>query len=374
MKIRSLIVLAFASLLVSTASAETLRGKMDQVYEAFRKLHPFLLSQEEFTRPANKKVIEESLSKIAGAFHKADDINSVYKREPGFLPTLQIVNEMIDDARLGMRNGKSDYAFWRLRTLPAHCMSCHAAHNPHFFYEDISTTSKKSSLEKAELLASTRQFDKATNEFLKVLSDTSDPETAIEVVRKLLVIDIRSASGTESAIAAIEKALSRVKFSNYYKEKIEQWLGTLKSLRKSSPELDDVDDVESFLREVMTKKFLREPGNEVKLLFASGALHRMLAEKNLESEERAKALYLLGFAYSQLQLFFVDEAAEMYLEQCIVEFPGSDEAKKSYSLYDEIVSFQFTGSGGTRIPTDVRLKLMELYNKAHNIPNLDGKI
>jgi hypothetical protein len=65
---------------------------------------------------------------------------------------------------------------------------------------------------------------------------------------------------------------------------------------------------------------------------------------------------------------------DAYLIQCIDEFPGTDDAKRAFTLYRELVVLAFSGSGGTDLPTDVRVKLMELHDKAFHVVKLDGRV
>ena len=61
---------------------------------------------------------------------------------------------------------------------------------------------------------------------------------------------------------------------------------------------------------------------------------------------------------------------ELFLEECIRENPDTELAKKSYRLYERMIALGFTGSGGTRIPSDVELSLKELHDLAYGVKRL----
>jgi hypothetical protein len=111
------------------------------------------------------------------------------------------------------------------------------------------------------------------------------------------------------------------------------------------------------------------------LLRATGILHRLLEEPSaLSKGERGHALYLLGLSYSELPFFFINELPELFLEQSVREVPGTQTAQKAFRRYREVVTLAFTGSGGTRIPDEVLLKLKELHEVAYGTVQLESKV
>ena len=58
----------------------------------------------------------------------------------------------------------------------------------------------------------------------------------------------------------------------------------------------------------------------------------------------------------------------MYLEQCIHEFPNTLESKWAFSIYRESVVNDFTGSGGSHLPDEVKLHLEDLRQQAFGEP------
>jgi hypothetical protein len=103
-------------------------------------------------------------------------------------------------------------------------------------------------------------------------------------------------------------------------------------------------------------------------------VHDALETGSLSAEERRKGLYMLGLAYSNLSLFFTEGWGDMYLEQCIEEFPNTHEAKLAYSAYRRNIFDEFTGSSGTHLPDEIRLHLEDLRKKAYGEPSFDAKI
>jgi hypothetical protein len=97
-------------------------------------------------------------------------------------------------------------------------------------------------------------------------------------------------------------------------------------------------------------------------------IHAVLDRAETTLEERKRSLLLLGSAYSRLDLFFAGGWAEMYLEECIHEFPGSKEAKEAFAVYKSFVTAGFTGIKGDDVPPEIELKFNELGRKAAGHP------
>ena len=114
--------------------------------------------------------------------------------------------------------------------------------------------------------------------------------------------------------------------------------------------------------------------NDVALLRGTALVQQQLDQGAVPQGKRAHALYLLGFAYLQMPLFFAETWAEMYLEQCISEFPGSKDAKQSFILYRNHVLDDYTGTAGTDVPDDVKLRLEELRKKAYGVRSFSGQV
>jgi hypothetical protein len=64
----------------------------------------------------------------------------------------------------------------------------------------------------------------------------------------------------------------------------------------------------------------------------------------------------------------------MYLEQCISEFPGTPDAKNAFRVMKESITEEFTGSAGTSMPAEVRLRIEELRKKAFGVPTMTGRV
>ena len=101
----------------------------------------------------------------------------------------------------------------------------------------------------------------------------------------------------------------------------------------------------------------------VQTLRATTLLHGYL-EGDRTSAERQTPTYLLALAYSHLPISVFDGFRELYLEQCIREFPGTTEAQAALKIYKQNLEIENSGSGGLHLDDESKAKLDELTKLA----------
>ena len=355
-----------------------LPANMHSVYQAFRELQPFLYDKDAFNDPKNAARIQELLGIMSTRFHKVEGMESAHAQEPGFASTLKVLNDMLDDAHNRFDEGKKGYALWRLRTSSNYCVACHTRFEVKVdFYDPTVNLDGLNSYERGELLLASRQFERARDEFLVAVKDPALVAQRMEALRKWLVIYTRVTPDPREALTELSRIRTRAALSRYEDEEVQGWLESLRRWEgESKVAVDPLAKAENLIRQglAMDDPLYGRKGT-VELLRATAILHRLLDNMTQENKvNRGRVLYLLGLAYSELPFFFINELPEMFLEQCIRENPGTDDAKRAYLLYKEIVNVAYTGSGGTRLPDDVIAELKELHDIAYGIPQVRGRV
>ncbi len=354
------------------------RADMNLVYQAFRDLQPYLYSKSLFLSDSNNQRINDLLTILSGRFHDVERVDSKYAGEPGFASTLKVMTEMLDDARARFKEGKKEYALWRLKTSANYCVSCHTRHEiPIEFSGGTVNLDNLNTYEQGEFFLATRQLDKAKEKFLAVSTDPALSSVRMEALRKWLVLITRVQPDPQSALQTLTKIRSKVKLSAYEDEEVVSWIHSLRRWQNESKGVvPPLVKAENLVRQGlgMDDPLVAYRGT-VELLRASAILHKQLEEKaDFSKPQRAHVLYLLGLVYKELPFFFVDELPEIFLEQAIRESPASEDAKKAYRLYQEIMTFSYTGSGGTRLPDDILLLMKELHDLAYGVLPLKGQV
>lgn len=113
-------------------------------------------------------------------------------------PTLPIIADMLgrETKRAALALKRGDWAYGRsiLRSVPGYCIACHTRNSTGPQFSKVSfepTSTGMSSLEKGEFFAASRQFDRAQDEFSKVIHDAQiverqpfDWERAVRLMAK----------------------------------------------------------------------------------------------------------------------------------------------------------------------------------------------
>lgn len=355
------------------------RPNMHKAYAAFRELQKLMISRDRFVDPANEEKVRGLIEDLRTSFNDVQNQHLAVSREPGFAATLQNISDMLSDAKHRFDEGKRGYALWRLRTVSSHCVSCHTRHEvPMQFSDDSLSLDELSPFERGEFLIATRQFDKAGEAFKEAILAPEGDSTRMEALRNWLLVHTRVQPDPDAALTELTKILASVPLKNFDRDEVQSWIVSLRRWKSENrnAKIPDLAKAENLVRQGLGANDPIAPRvGTVELLRATGILHRLLEQpEGLTQGERGHALYLLGLAYSELPFFFINELPEMFLEQSIREVPGTDTAQKAFRRYREVVTMAFTGSGGTRIPDEVLLKLKELHEVAYATVSLDGKV
>ncbi|MCB0320943.1 MAG: hypothetical protein KDD60_08450 [Bdellovibrionales bacterium] len=379
--------LSLTHLYVPTAIAEDnqsshnapVAAKMKEAYQPFLNLQEYLLDADRFQAPENRAKILGLIEQMDNSFHEIAPDDARYSKIPGFQSHLTSLKTMLSDVQMSLKEGNSSWAFWRVKTISNHCITCHTSYAPEVQFIDESTQAEKlNALQRGEFFLSSRQFEKAREAFYEAAAAPSMPRATLDALRKWLILYTRVSPEPKEALQKLQALFSREKnhLTLYEQEVIQNWEGSLQRwTAEPKQKLEPLEAAEKLLKSALQMDNpLFDQTDEVNLLRATALLHETLGTPELEVKKRRRALYLLGLCYSKLPLFFINELPDIYLEQCIREYPNTEEAKKSYRLLHEVITLGFTGSSGTHIPDDVALRLHTLHDIAYGVPTLEGKV
>ncbi len=348
---------------------------MNALLAPLRGLEGYIADERKFADPRNAKTISDLLNSLRRNFHSLETVPSRYHSLDGFDLALKQVSDLLDDSSRRFSEGKTNYAWWRLRNLSSSCFACHAT------YKVSSSISAAEAIDptldlmqQARFMLATRQFAGAKEKLTEILKDPGYRFFHDEALRSLLLIETRIEKNPTNAIKLFQDILATSKLPEEDVHQVRIWIEGLKRWKPAPSETTaQLLEGEQLILKGATKgiDFARD---DVSLLRGTALLHQALEHGTLKPEQRSRALYLLGFAYDQMPLYFAESWTEMYLEQCIHEYPGSADAKRAYRTYREHIIDDFTGSGGTDIPDEVSLHLEDLRKKAFGEPSLNGKV
>lgn len=358
------------------AAAEEVKEGMHSLLGPFRGIQPYLADEERFSEEDNHDKVASLIDALRKNFHSIDSVPSRYHQYPGFDTNLTLVIDLLNDASRRFSEGKTSYAWWRLRMLPPSCFGCHATYNVKSSYSNqYAVDQSLNPLEKGRFYLATRQFSEAKQAYLEVLKDPAYAFNYDEVLRSLLVITTRNQQTPAEGAELFSKILATSKLPEEDASEVRFWIEELKEWSKepAKPGKDPLAHGEKLIISGASTG-INFYQNDVDLLRGTAMVQKQLDEGVVPPAKRAHALYLLGFAYLQLPLFFAETWGEMFLEQCIAEFPGSKDAKQAFSIYKDHILDDYTGTAGTDIPDDVKLHLEELRKKAFGVKSFGGAV
>ncbi len=363
-------ILACTAALASThAHAQEVKAGMNALLAPFKEIQPYIASEQRFLNPNNRDAVMRIIQDLRANFHKVEAIPSRYHSLPGFTENVRDVAELLDDSSRRFSEGKASYAWWRLRKLPADCFTCHATYKVTSHYSNLGVIDESlDPLNRARFLLATRQFSEAQVAFTAVLKSPEYKLYYDEALRSLVLITTRIDRNPAEGAEQLRTITRTADLPEEDAREALQWADELVAWGRedSAKRVGSLKLAEQLIQRG-SKTTPDTPQDDVSLLRGTAMLHQQLEDGKLPKEQRPRALYLLGFAYTKLPLFFSESWAEMYLERCIREYPGTNLAQKSYKTYREHILDDYTGTAGTDIPAEIRLHLEDLRTKAYGI-------
>lgn len=365
-----------------TESERETKAVMNQVYESYINIVPFIYSNVELDKK-NSEVLLGHLNNISEAFKKAKHVDML--QIPGFKPSLDTINIHLKETIDSLNAKNTIFAKARLQAMTTLCMNCHGqigesvAKNA--FGDSLYKANRQgfaSDFEYANYLFLVRRYTEAQTFYDRALSDAlaknqkgsegqilDDKVVNGEIfssLRRLLAINVKISFKPEKAIKILEKYQANKSLSKLTRNDLDSWLVGLKSVKNLK--LNKFTTAKSFIDTYLTKfendkEALVTGKEDITLLMASGFLSKYLSEKKA-TDETPEILYWLSIAERRLSHSYFFSLSDLYLKECIAQYPASPWAKKCFAEYEEALTFGYTGSAGTEIPREEKRELDRL--------------
>ncbi len=365
-----------------TESERETKAVMNQVYESYINIVPFIYSNVDLDKK-NSEVLLGHLNNISEAFKKAKHVDML--QIPGFKPSLDTINIHLKETIDSLNAKNTIFAKARLQAMTTLCMNCHGqigesvAKNA--FGDSLYKANRQgfaSDFEYANYLFLVRRYTEAQTFYDRALSDAlaknqkgsegqilDDKVVNGEIfssLRRLLAINVKISFKPEKAIKILEKYQANKSLSKLTRNDLDSWLVGLKSVKNLK--LNKFTTAKSFIDTYLTKfendkEALVTGKEDITLLMASGFLSKYLSEKKA-TDETPEILYWLSIAERRLSHSYFFSLSDLYLKECIAQYPASPWAKKCFAEYEEALTFGYTGSAGTEIPREEKRELDRL--------------
>ena len=144
---------------------------------------------------------------------------------------------------------------------------------------------------------------------------------------------------------------------------VQGWRKALLRLGKMKSVPGTIEHIRELLKPIArTPEFFEDDFDLPQTLRATALLHAFIARQDISAEEKREATYLLGLAYSHVNMRFLEPLRDLYFEQCVREFPKTREARECFEMLKDEIEFQSSGSGGVHI-TDRDTARLETLQK-----------
>lgn len=347
------------------SAAADVPARMAGIVSALEIALPYAQDQEAFSAPAARAEIARALAELranAAALRAHGGEES-----PAFAFFSRRLAEDAAEVEERFAANSVDEARFLLQELSDDCVACHVRlpdARPHPVGATLARDfAGAEPLARVRLQLATRQFDAAVATYEEMFASEQHAPPTLDIDGALdgfLIVAIRVRGDLARAERGLAVLAARPSTPPYLAQLLATWRRALLDLAPYASS-QALSDARNLLR--LGDKLRRYPADRAALVhdfMASGVLHRALAAGGLTPLETARASYLLGTAELRSDPSRRIPQAEWYLESAIRSAPGSDIAQDAYALIEQQAFLDWSGSGGTEIPEDVRAHLRTL--------------
>jgi len=341
---------------------------MDQLMEQVFVLKPLIASESSFSNPANADQISGALATMVALSRQVNHdkrINSTGFQVPG-----ELLTQQLEEVESVFHKGNKDYALASLRSTLGVCMSCHTQ-LPAVSTQFTSMNEARvldDPFAEAEFLFLIRNFDTAMHLYGELIrgypsNRVAQGDLEIAVYRQIYYY-VRVARDLAGLSLALRSDSENQQLPEWLQQQIDGFITAVNATpARDYPHFTEAQEkdlrqyAEMQLDKVLGGDFsLDSPENVIAALQFSSVLYEYLSA-NPTSPLKPDIFYWLSF--SERRYFYPSALSlpDLYLKQCVLDYPKNPVAKKCYADYREMVTLSFTGSSGTHLPDDVAQEL-----------------
>lgn len=358
------------------SSAEPQEGpswqyRMQALSHHLKALAPAIYSREEYAEKNNFEKISGELSGLAQTVNDLKNHAAVEENDPSVKVTLQRMRADLNQAVEAYRERDFEFSRSLVKGSLSHCFYCHTrmAEGLQIGWEASGLDLKSlTSLERADYLVATRQFDRAQKgleEF--VLGESKDDAPAFEkekALKKYIALAVRVNRSPVQAREFISRYLAQSDPAPYLKETLKRWEEDLAEwiAEKNGGSVSLKKSVDLLEAAKKRQNYAFDSSSDILFLRGSEGLHELL--KADPKVDKATVYYHLGRSYSVLRGLGLWNLDEIYYESCIRATGSRGLAGKCYKALEDSILIGYSGSAGVFVPYSVRRWLESLKKEA----------
>lgn len=362
----------FLSSCGSFNDSSIVKDTMREVNGIHERLFSYVWSKGQFEDPSNKDEILSLMSDLRGHFDKLKTKDVLAKRDPSFLTTIEVEENLIKEAYDKFNLGELAYAKYQLKGMTENCITCHSRFEvASDFYGKMPLpegTDFEDRLRVGEFLVATRQFSRAEEYLLNLAMElselTSGSKLSLDAIKLWLLVEVRVKEHFHGSASSLSAMIDKPAFQGEDRDLLSKWVVDLQTLQVKSIKGQSSEqvlmEVNKILQPDKVYSTLREYDlNFVNTARSSSLLHELLLV-DLSAGDRKAVLTNLAVVYSRMPLNFLKHLAPMYEELVIRTYPHTKEARLAYQLFKQQFEFNHTGSGGEVLSSEDKSRVEEL--------------
>lgn len=353
------------ALLILAAPPDPAPAGMRDALDAVVTVTPWLSSPDAFRDPANARAVTSSLDTLSRLKHP---LFAAPTASPSAVA--ELFGRQATVAQTDFASGATERARYRLRALTQVCLGCHLR-APKRDFADLEGKVAKLELpplQKAELFATTRQFDRAIAvwraELVKPARLETDLFDQLDALRLAVRVAVQSRDDPKLAKELISAQLKRPQLPAFVARELAGWEKDVTAWEKerfgitSQPPASLMSRARTLVEDSGALATVTPvPERFVALLRAAAYLDEALRQAP-DGPHRAEALWLLGVANASLFDTPLWQLESMYLEACVRENPGTPRAVGCATRLRERAFYSYRARAD--IPPEVWTTLGEL--------------
>ena len=363
---------AMTVLVLAAPDAGATKFTMREAFDALVKLQTVASSPGALRDPKNAAAISADLKTLSSLSHAFPaDAKS---QEPATAALSSLFSSYAAETTRRFEAREVDVVAMRVRTLVGLCFTCHTRERAPVDFSDAQKRLDAlglTGLQRAQVLAATRQFDDALVEYGKLVEGAPTTERGLleysRALQDAMALLVRVKDDANGTVALLEKLSARTDLPPFLRGNLAAWKkdATAWKAEKFDAQKAKPEALFAKAQALMTKgnggggPFASDERRDVTWLRASGYLNLALG-KDPRLKTRGEALYLLGVCAGALRSPLWWDVDLLFFEACVRENPTSKVAKRCFQQLSDRIYLGFTGSAGTFIPEDELARLTEL--------------
>jgi hypothetical protein len=316
------------------------------------KISPYLNNAVAFSSPEGKRVVGEALSRLK---EKTESPPPAFEKTPGFRITFNLLADHVQKTKVIFDKGEMEYARFRLNGMTNLCAFCHTQTPVSKTGSPFAAFNYKSDLanfDNASFFFVMRRYDIALSQFEKLIREYpqsgASSEQLSEIFRKRLAIYVRVLRSPKLGALALRDDLKNSKLPSDIRANVKEWAEALDKLAEEPQTVSDMKTPE--LLAYVTKRMPIQPDRKIptsdpqliNLLNLSGLLYERLY-KEPNGPNTQEILYRLALCERSLSAVIWYSVSEVYLKECVVQFPKQSYSKKCLEAYEDGMRERFFG-------------------------------